>query len=947
MRAPRRRNLRQALIVLLLGSIPAAVLAGSPAQSAVVIDGSAAHRAAASCWEIKQNQPSAADGRYWLITPQLQAPAQFYCDMTTDGGGWVLVGRGRDGWMWDGSGKGTVDQVSSTVTGTAAFSPRQLPSTTIDGLLGGRRLDSLSDGVRLRRATNTAGTSWQETRFTFKSRDRWSWAFGAGHPIASFTIDGASGSNTSTRDFGTNSAYNRVRTFETSANNFVRGFTFGSSGSGTNDPNSYVYSTVGGYGAPFTQVFIRPKTTTPDLSYAAIPDSGTSAETALAVAKNGALPATWGVTGTGAGGTGELATEVKAFAQVGNVMYVGGNFTTVQKGADATGADKVAQPYLAAFDATTGDWISSFRPTFNNQVESLAALPGNKLAVGGSFTSVNGAARTGLVVLNLSTGALDPMWDSNVENRVSGGDPITVRGLDTSGNYLYAAGSFSHFVRGTSAVFARNGARLSLSTGRADGAWNPNFNGTATAVDVDDDGSRAYFSGYFTQSGSSAANRGAAISTASGAAPVTPTWTPTHSTAGSAKYQQAVHQIGGLVWLGGSQHNMFSYDTSTFALKSYWVSRSGGDIQAINGDGSVVYGGCHCGDWNYATTQYDSLSPGQSTVTWTQAEKISLVGAYRADTGAFVPEFAPQWKSRGGFGAWALQVASDGTLWAGGSFDSAVRENGSNQWVGGFVRFAQRPHTAPGKPSAPAVQLTDDVAAVSWTKGSTSGATYEVLRNDRVVALTTGSSANIPDSDADDRFFVRASDGNGNRSASTSVVKPGGGSNTTVLAAGSTWRYLFDNAVTVAPSWNQSSFDDSSWKSGSAPLGWGTGPIATNIDVAAGQTRAITSYHRATFTVTNPAAYQGFKLTTRADDGLVVYVNGTEVARSNMPAGAITRTTYATAAPSTAAAVANPVVVQISPSLIRSGSNTIAVEVHSNYRSTPSSSIDASIEAQQ
>jgi hypothetical protein len=69
-------------------------------------DGRAESRALASCWEVKQVDPSAPDGRYWLYTPALQYPQQFWCDMTTDGGGWVLIGRGRQGWDFTAEGQG-------------------------------------------------------------------------------------------------------------------------------------------------------------------------------------------------------------------------------------------------------------------------------------------------------------------------------------------------------------------------------------------------------------------------------------------------------------------------------------------------------------------------------------------------------------------------------------------------------------------------------------------------------------------------------------------------------------------------------------------------------------------------------------------------------------------------------------------------------------------------
>lgn len=189
---------RSALVWLAAVAMVAPLLAVSaqaaPASAATPLpDGLSSSTAAGSCWEVKQNYPASASGIYWLLTPALQAPTQFYCDQATNGGGWVLIARGREGWKGQYNGLRSAVALRTVVDGTGAFATAQLPGKTVDALLNGGNVSALPDGVRLRRATNQTGTTYQEVRFTMPKRTRWVWTFGAEHPVGTYSFDGVTG----------------------------------------------------------------------------------------------------------------------------------------------------------------------------------------------------------------------------------------------------------------------------------------------------------------------------------------------------------------------------------------------------------------------------------------------------------------------------------------------------------------------------------------------------------------------------------------------------------------------------------------------------------------------------------------------------------------------------------------------------------------------------------
>nr|WP_255465860.1 PKD domain-containing protein [Cellulomonas sp. APG4] len=724
--------------------------------------------AAASCWEVKQLHPESPSGAYWLLTPEMTAPAQFWCDQETDGGGWVKVAHGRNAWETLAVGRGNP---SSLLTATPAANAvtTQLPARTVDALLDDAPVASLAEGVRIRRAASIDGSSWQEVRMRYLRLDDWGWTMGASHQLAGWTVGGLNGSGGSSSSFGSGSSSSRVDTSIGTNHQYTWGFSYGNGVTGSSAATSYLWTPTDGQGGarPFAEVYVRPRLLTAELTFPVVPNQGTSAIEQEQVPDSLALPSSWGVAGLAGSTSGEGNVEVQALAQVGNVMYVGGNFRYVQQ--NASGSGRVEQSYLAAFNATTGAYIPGFTPTFDEAVQALTALPDGRLAVGGKFSQVNGSSANGLVVLN-SNGSRASGWTANLVNNVSPG-VASLRTLHAEGDWLYIGGNFTHVQGATgNQVYSRNAARVAVANGQPDASWRPEFTGSVRDVDVAEDGSRAYFAGFFESMGTETAENAAAVSTSS--PPQLDAWTPVWSA--DKSYQQGIEEVADRVWVGGSEHSLFSWDTSTYERLSTHIANPKGDFQAVEEGNGFVFAGAHANNFLYdGATAWPSVGNG-----WSVVDTIGWIGAWRTGDAKVVSTFSPTMRSRLGSGIWAIEVASDGTVWAGGDIESGRVTGNGNGWLGGFARFPQVDATAPNAPGNLRVgSQTATTVTLAWNApsgGVGSGGSYQVIRDDRVIATASGTSLTVPKGGGN-RFFVRAADAAGNVSASTPVlVVPGG-----------------------------------------------------------------------------------------------------------------------------------------------------------------------------
>ena len=149
------------------------------------------------------------------------------------------------------------------------------------------------------------------------------------------------------------------------------------------------------------------------------------------------------------------------------------------------------------------------------------------------------------------------------------------------------------------------------------------------------------------------------------------------------------------------------------------------------------------------------------------------------------------------------------------------------------------------------------------------------------------------------------------------------------------WRYD-DSGVDPGSSWMDPSYDDGTWFEGRAELGFGDGDENTVVTNHGG----FAYYFRYTFVIGDLSEVAAAFLTVTYDDGVVVYLNGSEVDRFNMPAGAITHTTAALASINDQD-TEEGIAVDLGDLVV--GDNVLAVGIHQANAASGDISMDAEL----
>ncbi len=163
---------------------------------------------------------------------------------------------------------------------------------------------------------------------------------------------------------------------------------------------------------------------------------------------------------------------------------------------------------------------------------------------------------------------------------------------------------------------------------------------------------------------------------------------------------------------------------------------------------------------------------------------------------------------------------------------------------------------------------------------------------------------------------------------------------TVLFSYGRQWKY-YDAGSLDGQNWQVSTYSTSSWGTGNAPLGYGKSGITTTLDYGDNaENKRPTYYMRNTFTMAVVNKNEQYALHLAVADGVVAYINGTEIGRYQMPDGTVTYNTTATAH---VQGSPNMTIMNIPATLLKTGLNTLAIEMHLNSPASTGIYLDTKI----
>lgn len=261
---------------------------------------------------------------------------------------------------------------------------------------------------------------------------------------------------------------------------------------------------------------------------------------------------------------------IQALTVSNNVIYVGGNFTTISG---------TSRSYVAAVGSD--GFLRAWNPNINHRLYGLA-IDSNSVYIAGSFTAVNTQQRNRLAAI--STDGVLQAWNPSVNS--------TVKTIAAGAGTIYAGGDFSQ---------VNSVARTRLAALSTDGTllnFNPAANSTIMSLIAVNN--RLYAGGYFTTIAGQTRNRVAAFELSSHS--LLP-WNPNADGAVAA-----ISVSGGTVYIGGYFNGLNDAATSctapglvtrnsiaavneTDGCATSWDPNANSNVNAIAVLGSEVYAG--------------------------------------------------------------------------------------------------------------------------------------------------------------------------------------------------------------------------------------------------------------------------------------------------------------------------------------------------------------------